>query len=1028
MRTPFRFALTLAGALSTFALTLAPLDAQQLADFAALEAREIGPAGMSGRITAIEALESDPATIYAGAASGGVWKTLNGGTTWEPIFEDQRVAGIGVIAVHQTFEDVVWVGTGEGNPRNSADVGAGIWKSMDGGETFTFLGLEDTRQIHRIALHPTDPDIAWVGAMGPIWSAGEERGVYRTTDGGESWEKILYVDEDTGVAEMVQDPRNPNKIFVAMWSFRRWPWFFESGYGDGSGLYVTHDGGDSWQELGPENGLPDSKLGRMGIDIARSNPMKVYALIEAEEDRGLYMSEDGGQNFELINNQGGTLSRPFYYAEIHVDPQDEGIIYNLQATPRLSTDGGRTFEPIRSDIHSDFHAMWIDPGNPELVYMGNDGGMVISEDRAATFRTVDNIPVGQFYHISVDNQIPYNVYGGMQDNGSWKGPSDVWQTDGIRNWEWRETLFGDGFNSIPHPTDYGIGYGMSQGGNLQRWDTRTGERKGIRPYHPDPEQDLRFHWNSALALDPYNDDALYYGSQFLHYSPDRGNSWQTISPDLTTNDPEKQRYGQSGGITRDGTGAENHTTILTIAPSALEQGVIWVGTDDGNVQLTLDNGGSWTNFAEDLSGPEADTPDPATWVPHIEASVHEAGRAYVVFEDHRRGDWRPWIFRTDDFGQSWENIAEGIDGYVLTMEEDPVNPELLYAGSEFGLWISMDAGDSWTKYTHDFPTVPVRSLVVHPRDHDLVIGTFGRALWVIDDIRPLQAMAGDGGGAMAADAGDLTMFPTPDAYLQRIRAMNGYHFSADAKFKGETRPRGSLLSYWVPEGLDEDEATITILQNGREVRSFDGSADPGMNRVSWNLREDAPDLDDGTEGSGQGPEALPGDYSVRVAVGTVVSNEQPLTLHPDPRTTISMADRRAKYNAIVEGLKLSQRVSAAQRRLGEVNQELGRLSDFIEGRDDQPAADLRAAISDLRATLRDGADAGPVNQDRRAVGGMGSNWDAPNEAERLALERLRAAVPIYEAQVDEVLGTPIDEFRAVVQAAGLELFRDRGGN
>ncbi|HSG48325.1 MAG TPA: hypothetical protein VLA43_10965, partial [Longimicrobiales bacterium] len=688
-------------ALLAWALTLAPvLPASARAQvapehLAAMQARSIGPAGMSGRIVAIDALESDPMSLYVGAASGGVWKSVNGGDTWRPIFDDQRIANIGAIKVHQNYRDIVWVGTGEGNPRNSADPGAGIYKSMDGGETWEFLGLEATRQIHRIYLHPTDPDVAWVGAMGPIWSAGEDRGVYKTTDGGETWRKVLYVDQDTGVGELVQDPVNPNKMFAAMWSFRRWPWYFESGYGEGSGLYVTYDGGESWDELGAEHGLPDGKLGRMGLAIARSNPDWVYALVEAEEDRGLYLSTDGGRRFELVNDDNGVLNRPFYYAEIHVDPTNHLRVYNLSSVVRISDDGGRSFRVMPNDVHSDFHAMWIEPSRGELIYLGNDGGFVVSQDRAETWRVTDNLPVGQFYHISVDMDIPFNVYGGMQDNGSWKGPSDRWNVDGIRNWEWVETTFGDGFNSIPDPTNPVQGFGMSQGGNLQRWDVRTGERKPIRPYHEDPEVELRFHWNAALALDPHDPGTIYYGSQFLHRSRDQGGTWETLSPDLTTDDPEKQNYDESGGLTRDATGAENHTTILTIAPSPLEEGVVWVGTDDGNVQLTRDDGATWTNVADRLRGPA-----PATWVPHIEASQHVAGRAYVVAEDHRRGAWEPWLFVTDDYGRTWRNLADGrngagIDGYVLTVEEDPVEPNLLYAGSELGLWVSLNRGDSW---------------------------------------------------------------------------------------------------------------------------------------------------------------------------------------------------------------------------------------------------------------------------------------------------------------------------------------------
>jgi photosystem II stability/assembly factor-like uncharacterized protein len=1008
----------------------APAAAQVAPDhLSAMQARSIGPAGMSGRITAIAALESDPMTVYAGAASGGVWKSTNGGDTWRPLFDDQRVANIGAIAVHQGTRDVVWVGTGEGNPRNSADPGAGIYRSVDGGETWTFLGLEETRQIHRILLHPTDPDVAWVGALGPIWSAGEERGVYRTTDGGETWEKVLYIDEDTGVAEMVQDPVNPNKIFAAMWSFRRWPWYFESGYGEGSGLYVTYDGGDSWEELDEAAGLPDSRLGRMGLAIARSNPDWVYALVEAEDDGGLYLSTDGGRSFELINDENGVLNRPFYYAEIHVDPTNHLRVYNLSSIVRVSDDGGRSFERMPNDVHSDFHAMWIEPTRGELIYLGNDGGFVISQDRAQNWRVTDNLPVGQFYHISVDMAVPFNVYGGMQDNGSWKGPSDKWNVDGIRNWEWSEIGFGDGFNAMVDPTSPMQGFGMSQGGSLYRWDNRTGERKPVRPYHPDDSVELRFHWNAALASDPHDPGTFYYGSQFLHRTRDQGGSWEVLSPDLTTDDPEKQKYDESGGITRDATGAENHTTILTIAPSPVEEGVIWVGTDDGNVQLTRDDGATWTNFADEMDGPA-----PNTWVPHIEASKHVAGRAYVVLEDHRRGGWEPWIFMTDDFGRNWRNIAngrngEGIDGYVHTVEEDPVNPDLLYAGSELGLWISLDRGESWFKWTHGFPTVPVRSLVVHPRDHDLAIGTFGRAIYILDDVRPLREMTG------GAEPAAVTLFPTPDAYLQRIAAMNGYHFSGDAMFKGETRMRGAMLSYWIPEDGPGGDAQIEILDAaGAVIRAFDGPGEPGLNRTRWDLRVDAPGGDEG--GGGRfgrafGPEVVPGEYTVRVSVAEERS-EQPLTVLPDPRVEIPMADRVAKFDAQMEALELNARRSEMERVVREVNQAADRVIAAVRGLEDEGARELGRAGRELKRTLEEEVDFGPANSQRRSLFSMGSSWDAPTEGELLALRRTAAALDEIEAALTAFLAGPVAEFRTLTRAAELDLFpeirMDGGGN
>ena len=511
---------------------------------AAMQARSIGPAGMSGRIAAIDALATDPDVVYVGAATGGVWKSTNGGQTWKAVFDDQRVLGIGAVVVDQSNPDVVWVGTGEGNPRNSAGVGGGVYKSIDGGDTWTLLGLERSERIHRILLHPTDADIAYVGAMGPAWSDGEERGVFKTLDGGRSWERILYVDERTGVSDMVMDPTNPDKLIVGMWSFRRSPWFFESG-GPGSGLYVTVDGGASWRRADEADGLPGGALGRIGLAVYPTDPRIVYALVEARES-ALLRSLDGGRSWRTVRSGTGVSPRPFYYSDLFVDPENELRLYQLHSRLERSDDGGRTFENIGQGVHPDFHALWIDPRDPQHLYAGTDGGVYVSRDRGASWRMIDNLPVGQLYHVSVDMDVPYNVYGGMQDNGSWEGPSDVWESGGIRNYHWKEVAFGDGFGTLVDTQDPSYGYAMSQGGDLIRFDVRTGERKRIRPWAPDSTR-LRFNWNAAIAADPYIPGGIYYGSQFVHKSVDRGGTWQIISADLTTNDPDKQKQeGERG--------------------------------------------------------------------------------------------------------------------------------------------------------------------------------------------------------------------------------------------------------------------------------------------------------------------------------------------------------------------------------------------------------------------------------------------------------------------------------------------------
>ncbi|RMH13554.1 MAG: hypothetical protein D6701_12225 [Gemmatimonadetes bacterium] len=982
-----------------------------------LEPRSIGPAGMSGRIAAITALPDDPDVVYVGAATGGLWKSTNGGQTWRPLFDEQPVLGVGAVAVSPSHPDIVWVGTGEGNPRNSAGVGAGVYRSLDGGETWTFLGLEHSERIHRIVLDPYDPDVAFVGVMGPAWSDGEERGVYRTRDGGRTWDRVLYVDERTGVSDLVMDPRNPRTLFAGMWEFRREPWFFTSG-GPGSGLYVSRDGGDTWRRLGPSDGLPEGELGRIGLSVYAADPDIVYALVEARPSV-LLRSDDGGRSWRTVNRGGRQVApRPFYYTDIQVAPDNELRIYNLHSRLQVSEDGGRSFRTIGRGVHSDFHAIWIAPNDPEHLYIGTDGGVFVSRDRGEHFRMIDNLPVGQFYHVSVDDDVPFNIYGGMQDNGSWKGPSDVWENGGIRNYHWKEVAFGDGFGTLVDPLDPAYGYAMSQGGGLVRFDVRTGERKRIRPWAPDSVT-LRFNWNAAIATDPFDVGTVYYGSQFVHKSPDRGDSWQIISPDLTTDDPDKQRQQQSGGITRDATGAENHTTILTIAPSPVERDVIWVGTDDGNVQVTTSGGGSWTNVRERIKGvPEG------TWVPHIEASKFARGSAFVVFEDHRRGNWEPYIYRTDDYGRNWERIADDDDlrGFVHTVEQDPEAPGLLFAGTEFGLWVTLDGGDHWFPWTYGFPAAPVRSLVVHPRDADLVIGTHGRALWVLDDIRPLRALSLD----PTLTRRPVHVFRPPVAYVRRTAQVDGYHFPADAMFSGATRPRGALVSFWAA-APEADSATVEILdETGATLRRWRTGVGAGVNRLVWDLREALPEDaravgEDPEDLASPGAEVLPGLYTVRVSLDGAES-EGVVDVRPDPRVHVSMDDRRARYEAVRRSIVLNARIGALQRTARRVREALDEVGEWLDGSDADPEVvrAVRGGLRELRRALGEAASLTEVQRFRRGLFGMASTYDRPTEGERLDLQRTAEALDRAVERMNTFLAVDYAAFVERVRAAGID--------
>ncbi|MFT7451746.1 MAG: photosystem II stability/assembly factor-like uncharacterized protein, partial [Patescibacteria group bacterium] len=566
-----------------YAITL-PAQKIDVSQLEGLKIRNIGPAGMSGRVTAIDVNLKNPQIIFAGTASGGVWQTENGGISWKPVFDEAPLQSVGSIAINQKNPAEIWVGTGEGNPRNSHNSGDGIYKSIDGGKTWMDMGLKNTRLIHRIIIDKENSNTVYAGVLGSAWGPSKNRGVYKTTNGGTTWKKILYIGEEIGVADMVVDPSNPNKLLVAMWEFGRKPWTFNSG-GKGSGMHLTYDGGKTWKKITPKEGLPKGELGRMGLAFAPSKPNIVYALVEAKEN-AFYKSTDGGEKWKKMATDDKIGNRPFYYSDIFVDPHNENRIISIHSVITKSEDGGKTFESfVGWNVHPDHHAFWIHPDDPNFMIDGNDGGLNISYDGGQNWRFAENLPLAQFYHIDYDMEIPYNICGGMQDNGSWVGPSSVWKRGGIRNSDWQEVLFGDGFDVALRHDDSRYGWGMSQGGYLSYFDRLTGHTQYIRPAHPDGEK-LRFSWNAALAKVPNTSCGIYYGSQYVHRSLDCGQSWEIISPDLTTNDSTKQKQDESGGLTKDVTAAENFTTILAIAPSPVDKDVIWVGTDDGNLQLT----------------------------------------------------------------------------------------------------------------------------------------------------------------------------------------------------------------------------------------------------------------------------------------------------------------------------------------------------------------------------------------------------------------------------------------------------------
>jgi len=905
-----------------------------------MRARNIGPAAMSGRITAIDAVHQDPNVIYAGAASGGIWKSTSGGITWTPIFDEEKVHSIGAISIYQKNPNIIWVGTGEGNPRNSLNLGFGVYRSLDAGETWQLMGLEKTRAIHRIIVHPDDPNVVYVGAIGSPWGEQEDRGVYKTTDGGKTWKKILYVDAKTGVGEMIMDPNNPNKIFVNMWEHRRYPWFFKSG-GSSSGLYLTHDGGDNWKKLDDKNGLPKGDLGRMGLAISKANSDKVYALIESSKN-ALYVSLDGGKNFKVINDKAEIGDRPFYYFEIHADPKNADRLYTLYSRVGMSEDGGKSFKELLSyeGVHPDHHAWFIHPEDPKLMINGNDGGLNITRDGGKTWYFAENIPVGQWYHINVDNEVPYNVYGGLQDNGSWVGPAYVWKRDGIRNTYWQELQFGDGFDVSPDPSDSRYGYSMSQGGNVTRYDKLTGHNRNVKPTHPDKNVFLRFNWNAALAQDPHDAATIYYGSQFVHKSTDRGETWEIISPDLTTNDPEKQKQQQTGGLTFDITGAENHTTILTIAPSPVDKNVIWVGTDDGNIQVTRDGGKTWTNTSAKIK----DFPK-GSWVPQIQASKYNAGEAWVIANNYRNNDFSAYAYRTKDFGATFERIADDnkVWGYTLSIIQDPVEANLVFLGTEYGLYVSFDYAKTWNQWRHGYPkAVSTYDMVIQEREADLVIGTFGRSLYVLDDIRPLRVLAKNQGKLPVAK---ITAVEAPQAYQAVIQQPHGERFPASAKYAAENRPFGGRLSFFINDAGKEklDSVSIAIFNaNNEQIRTIKTLPEQGLNKVIWNLDrkssvEDAGSFGRGGAGAGRRPgffeasggPALPGRYKVVMKYGAEQS-ETFIDVFSDPRIEPSHANLKAREDFIKKNEVLGADVMKATRQIDQAKAKLDKMINYAK--------------------------------------------------------------------------------------------------
>ena len=983
--------------------------------------RAIGPANMGGRVTDIVGVPGDPSTFYLGGADGGVFKTTNGGVTFEAQFTDQRAYSVGALALAPSNPEVVWLGSGEGDPRNSVGYGNGVYRSVDGGKSWKHLGLDKTERIKRIVVDPNDPDVACVCALGKEWGTNPERGVFLTRDAGKNWEKVLYIDETTGCSDIAMELSNPKVLYAGMWTFSRKPWRFDDGGGQ-TAVYRSMDGGKTWEKI--MKGLPNKPMARIGLSVAQSQPNTVYMITEFKDLSGtLFRSDDRGSHWKMVNDDPNLNFRPFYYSDVRVDPSNPDHLFTLSGRLSKSTDGGRTFKFIAQGVHGDHQSLWIDPKNGKHVLSGSDGGFQVSYDGGETWDIINNVELSQFYQIFVDNKVPYNVYGGLQDNGTWVGPSNSLVEDGIMKRHWTALAGGDGYYAVPIPGSENEIYANLQGGVIFHVDTKLGNVRNIHPYpkitgsagDAIDKHKYRFNWDSPILVSPNDPNTVYTGGNVIFRSRDKGYSWEEISPDLTTNDKSKQ-ISSGGEIYQDNTAAEFHCTVLTIAESPKQKDVIWAGTDDGNVQLTMDGGKTWANVKNNIKGLPA-----FAWVGKIHASEHDAGTAFVAVDQHRLDDFTPHAYMTTNFGKTWTDIGTGLpqDDYVKVVRQDPHNPNLLFAGMEHGIFASWDKGKTWTKLNMNLPPVSVRDLRVQARDRDLVIGTHGRGAWILDDIRPLEEM-----GSVASKAAHV--FPVRDAIL--------WHYSSqmenlgDRTYRAKNPEYGAYINFYLqkdPKGPIE----VNISDNsGKPIQTIkDTLSKAGINRIMWNLRsQGATPLDNPPQGGWRSgsynPLVIPGNYTAKINVDGQELTAR-IVVKADPRANLTDQDYRMKLETttrlngllskaheminqsesvvrqlkeLKEKLKSDPEVGMDKALNGEIDQAIKKLESFTDDVLRRPPPNmsyrqrprLREEIGSLMYAV-DGATARPsTQQSNRSTELDREAQDASNQLERIISEEV----------------------------------------
>jgi photosystem II stability/assembly factor-like uncharacterized protein len=1014
--------------------------------FDTLRFRPIGPAGMSGRISDLAIYEANPAIFYVGTAHGGVWKTTNAGTTFEAQFQDKGLISIGDVTVSQSNPDLVWVGTGESNNRQSTSWGDGVYKSTDGGKTYVNVGLKDSKHINRIVIDPRNNDIVFVAATGPLFGPGGDRGVYKTADGGKTWKQVLKVDDDTGANDLVMDPANNQILYASTYQRRRTACCMNGG-GPGSGLWKSTDAGETWKRLSGE-GWPEGPLGRIGFDIYRRRPNIMYAVIEgqqpagggrgrggpqtttAEEEpavppgrstnatgvnvnipSGLYRSDDAGVTWRKLNDQN---PRPMYFSQVRIDPNDPDVVIYAGVGLHFSSDAGKNVHmDIAVSTHDDVHAIWINPANSNHILIGNDGGLAVSYDQAKTWVFFPNLPVGLFYHVSVDNQTPYNICGGMQDNYSWCGPSQVRGTVGIANYEWKTVQGGDGFVAIQDPTDYRIAYSESQDGNMVRIDRVTGETIAIRPLPHPGEPPIRWNWDTPLYMSPHNPSIIYGAGNRVFRSSNRGLNWEALGADLTGNQNRDDivTMGVKGSdirISRND-GIQSWPTIVSFAESPKRANILYAGTDDGHLQVSREGGRTWTDVIDKVPGiPKG------SWVSELQPSHFEEGRVYAAFDNHRINDYETYVYQSDDYGQSWQSIAGNLKGEVIkTISEDPKNPDVLYIGAETGLFISLDRGRTWTRPKSNLPTVRIDEITIQPRDNAMVLATHGRALWILDHLEPIQeyaaAQAATGAGS------DAKLFtPPPYAMYRRPTRDRNYEFWGDQTFYGENPPQAAIISWLNKKQVGEVKIRITDAA-GREVREISGPVlanrvGPGIQSACWDLRVQpvppaagrgagragqaggageagragqageagqagqpggqtptqpdplasygagcaSPGSGGGGFGGGpptpNGPLVLGGVYNIALIVDGKMVDTKPLRVNEDPEVVLTQVERKRQYDMAMEVHAWQPRLNEASAAHASLMRQINELSTTVASRSDVPA-DVKAAIDSLKGDL-----------------------------------------------------------------------------